>query len=998
MSAIVGNTVLSAEVERGRWSGSKGPEAAAIAEASRTALVDRSHPSSELFRPRFVSNDHRRGRKISAVIEAELNHCVSFDFSVAFVTESGLAPLLQTLRELEAKGIPGRVLTTDYLAFSEPRALRRLAKLSNIEVRMFVTEGQAHHQGFHTKGYLFHYENGTSKVLVGSANLTGSALAVNHEWNLHFTSLENGELFQEIQGEFENLWQKSLPIDDYLDAYRQIYEDKKRIVAQQTIVPYQQVALEPNSMQVQFIGNLLRSMEEGERRALLISATGTGKTYASAFAVRACKAPRMLFLAHREQVLKQSIESYRRVMGSTVTYGLLSGTAKETKADYLFATMQTMAKDSVLGEFDPDWFDVIVIDEVHRAGSSSYQKIMGHFSPRLFLGMTASPDRPDGFDIYKLFDNNIVHEIRLKQALEESLLCPFHYFGITDIEVDDRALDDVGTFSRLVCDERVGHIIEQVRYFGYSGARVKGLMFCRTNKEACELSHKLNERGFRTVALSGADSQQTRERAIDRLTANEGDALYSDRLDYVLTVDIFNEGVDIPDVNQVILLRPTESPIVFVQQLGRGLRKSQDKEFVVVLDFIGNYANNYMIPLALSGDRSYNKDGIRKFVMEGDRTIPGASSVHFDAVSRQRVFESIDAAGVTMKLLQENYRTLRHKLGRIPRMVDFLDHGEIDPLLMVAKSKSYYRFLARYEKSFEGALTEDEQLVIEYFSRYIANGMRPHELLALQVLLDGRSVSKESLGRLLEYYAISLDDASYSSTVSLLNTSFVNAESERKAYGDFALVRFEGGQIVGDADLDIFLESDLFRAALQDVVDFGLRRFADRYAPWEGPFKRYEKYTRKDACRLLNWPQDNSSTMYGYRVKHGTCPIFVTYNKEDDISSSTQYEDAFIDQDTFSWMTRSRLTLDSPEVQRIIRSQEEGTDIHLFIKKSDGEGSDFYYMGKAAPVAWSQQTIFDDKGKELPIVNFRLHLEHSVRDDIYSYFVDGQPLSTAGVR
>lgn len=987
MGSVVGNTALSGELEWDARAESEKPELAII-EASRTALVDRAHPSSELFRPRFVSNDHRRGRKVSAVIESELNRCESFDFSVAFVTESGLAPLLQTLKELEAEGVPGRILTTDYLTFSEPRALQRLADLSNIEVRMFVTEGQARHQGFHTKGYLFHYGDGTSKVLVGSANLTGGALAVNHEWNLHFTSLENGELFQEIQSEFDDLWRKSLPLDDYLDAYRQIYEDKNRVVAQQTIVPFQQIALEPNSMQVQFIGSLLRSMDEGESRALLISATGTGKTYASAFAVRACRASRMLFLAHREQVLKQSIESYRRVMGSTVTYGLLSGNAKETSADYLFATMQTMAKDSVLREFAPDYFDIIVIDEVHRAGSSSYQKIMGHFRPRLFLGMTASPDRPDGFDIYKLFDNNIVHEIRLKQALEESLLCPFHYFGITDIEVDDRALDDVGEFSRLVCDERVSHIVDQARYFGYSGPRVKGLMFCRANKEARELSRKLNERGLRTVALSGADGQQVRERAIECLTADEGDALYGERLDYILTVDIFNEGVDIPDVNQVILLRPTESPIVFVQQLGRGLRKARGKEYVIVLDFIGNYANNYMIPLALSGDRSYNKDGIRKFVMEGDRTIPGASSVHFDAISRQRVFESIDAAGVTMKLLQENYRTLRHKLGRIPRMVDFLDHGEIDPLLIVAKTKSYYRFLARYERAFEDRLTEDEQLVIEYLSRYIANGMRPHELLALQDLLDGRPVSREGLGRSLEYYAIRLDDASYDSTVSLLSKSFVNVESERKAYGVFSLVRFENGQIVGDADFRSLLESKPFRDALQDIVDFGLRRFAERYAPWEGPFKRYEKYTRKDACRLLNWPQDNSSTMYGYRVKYGTCPIFVTYNKEEDISSSTQYEDAFIDQDTFSWMTRSRLTLDSPEVQRIIHSQEEGTDIHLFVKKSDSEGSDFYYMGRAVPVAWSQQTILDDKGNKLPIVNFRLHLEHSVRDDIYSYFVE----------
>lgn len=957
-----------------------------IAEGARTAFSDSQHPSSEFFRPRFVSNNHSLGKKVSATIEHELAKCRSFDFSVAFITQSGIQGLMQVFQELEQSGIPGRILTTDYLAFSEPRALERLNRLKNIEVRMLPTGREGQSRGFHTKGYIFHYPNGLSKILVGSANLTASALNVNHEWNLQITSAENGELLNDIQNEFDELWSKSLSLDGYIETYRRMYEEKKKVLAQQPIVTFEKASLEPNSMQILFVSNLAKSIEKGEKRALLVSATGTGKTYAAAFAIRDLKPKRMLFLAHREQILRQSKESFERVIGKG-SFGLLSGNTHDVDSDYLFATMQTMAKDNVLSRFNPDDFDVIVIDEVHRAGSNSYKRIMDYFSPALYLGMTASPDRLDDFNIYELFDNNIVQEIRLSQALDEDLLCPFHYFGITDLSVDGKPIDDATEFSYLITDERVNHILDRAKFFGYSGSRVKGLIFCRTIKEAEELSNRLNERGLRTLALSGDNSTPARrEEAIERLVADESSPLYDKRLDYILSVDIFNEGVDIPEVNQVIMLRPTQSPVVFVQQLGRGLRKARDKDFVVVLDFIGNYTNNYMIPLALSGNRSYNKDDMRKFVMEGERIIPGESSVHFDEIARQRIFDSIDGSKVTMKMLKESYIDLRHKLGRIPRMVDFLEHGEVDPMLFVDKKRSYYRFLASVEKEYMNSLSEDEQLVIEYLSRNVANGMRPHELIALLQVAQGKVVDQKALGEELnEYFSLSLDKESFNSTASVLDKSFVNTQSEKNAYSEMELIVFDGDQMGQGTSLEEFLFSPTFRDAFFDIIEFGLRRYEEKYSSSEGKFKLYEKYTRKDACRLLNWPTDDSSTIYGYRIKHGSCPIFVTYNKQDDIASSTQYEDVFIDPDTFSWMTRSRLTLDSPEVKQIVEAQESGLKIHLFTKKSDNEGGDFYYLGPVMPKAWRETTIVDDNGKELPIVNFTLQLETTVKEDIYEY-------------
>ncbi len=957
-----------------------------VAYGAAHALIDGSGHEIPQHAPRLITNDYRQGRKILASIRSELEKCSSFSFSVAFITDGAVTSLLETLQTLESHGVPGRILTTDYLSFSDPKALVRLAQFSNIEVRMYRTNGIPDRHGFHTKGYLFERPDGISRALVGSANMTSSALCVNTEWNVEFSSLEEGSLWNEISNEFESLWAIAEPLDGVLSSYKAIYDEHKRTLSQQSIIPVTQIKLQPNSMQAAFTSNLEALVNDGEKRALLISATGTGKTYASAFAIRHLKRGRVLFLAHREQILKQAMTSYEQVWGAGQTFGLLSGNSHDRNADCLFATMQTMAKQDTLTSFDTNDFDIIVIDEVHRAGAKSYQKILGYFMPRLFLGMTASPDRPDGFDIYKLFDNNIAYELRLQRALEEDLLCPFHYFGITDLIIDGEAVDETTDFARLTSDARVEHIISKAQFYGHSGSRVKGLIFCRTNEEARELSRKLNMRGFSAEALSGKNSQEERQNAANRLAANSETPYYSNRLDYILTVDIFNEGIDIPEVNQVIMLRPTESPIVFVQQLGRGLRKANHKEYVTVIDFIGNYQNNFMIPVALSGDRSYNKDAIREYVLEGDRVIPGCSTVHFDEVSKERIFASIDNVSVGLKLLKEQYLALKHKLGRVPRMVDFDLHGEIDPLLFVKKKKSYYRFMSSFDPEAVAALSKEEHLVLEFISRYCANGMRPHELLALREAIKGGDCTQEALREQLSYFHILLDDADYQSACRVLDKSFVNSPSDKRNYDSIDLIEFDTGKAILGSSTRIMLANRVFADALNDIIAFGLSRFEERYRGSHEGLMLYQKYSRKDVCRLLNWERDDSATLYGYRIKYGTCPIFVTYEKKEDISSTTQYADGFDSPEVFSWMTRSRLTLDSPEVKKIVNADAQGTSIYLFVKKSDDEGTDFHYLGKAHPIMWAETTISDDKGNAVPIVNFKLKLETPVRESTYDYF------------
>lgn len=410
----------------------------------QTAFLDSNTDSNLAYRPQFIINDHKRGIKVLTHIENQLMHCDEFSISVAFISRSGFVELSETLKELERRGIKGRILTTDYLHFSDPYALDRLAELKNVELKMYHVDDDG--VGFHTKGYLFR-KSGIYRIIIGSSNMTQTALSTNMEWNTQLVSTEQGEMAKSIVREFEMLWtdEASYSYEEYSEVYRKEYKRKKqidklvreqqKIALQEDIIDYDAYKLKPNKMQEEFICSVHDLIERGAKKALLISATGTGKTYASAFAMRNEKLKKALFIVHRELIARQALKSYKKVFGSTKKLALLSGNSKEYDADILFATMSMMAKSETLERYKIDEFDWICIDEVHRAGSESYQKIMNYFQPDFWLGMTASPERTDGFDIFNLFDHNIAYEIRLQHALKEDLLCPFHYFGI-DVKTD----------------------------------------------------------------------------------------------------------------------------------------------------------------------------------------------------------------------------------------------------------------------------------------------------------------------------------------------------------------------------------------------------------------------------------------------------------------------------------------------------------------------------------------------------------------------------------
>jgi len=979
-----------------------------------TAYIDGSIVSNERYRPQFISNNYKEGKKVLSSIEDELSVCDSFRISVAFITLGGITPLLLTLNELEKKGIKGEILTTNYLNFSEPKALEKLNSLSNITLKIYDSESSG--EGFHTKGYIFRNEE-VYRIIIGSSNMTGGALKQNYEWNTKIVSTIDGEVSKQIIEEFERLWESPYARDfnDFIEEYKQKYQiirHQRDIAKKEELVSLEKYRLKPNSMQVGFITNLRKIISAGEKKVLLISATGTGKTYASAFAMRELGYKRVLFLVHRGQLARQTKKSYEKVFGSSVTMGLVGTGKNEYYADFVFATVQTLNRDEHLLQYAPDHFDAICLDEAHHVPAATYQKIMHHFTPKLWLGMTATPDKRDdnveGRNVYELFDHQIAYEIRLQQAMEENLLCPFHYFGITDVSIigDDNNRD----FSVLTCDERVKHIVEQANYYGYSGDRVKGLIFCSSIKESEVLSEKMNHtinpatgRYFRTIALNGSASESEREETFERLAMDEtgGEACTDDNgpLDYILSVEILNEGVDIVEVNQVIMLRPTQSPIVFIQQLGRGLRKADGKEFTVILDFIGNYNNNFMIPIALSGDRTYNKDNIRRFVLEGGRIIPGASTIHFDEVSRKSIFASVDKANFSdIKLIKENYINLKNKLGRIPNLIDFDKYGEMDVLRIFDNPSlgSYYKFLVKYEKDYKIRLSDSEAIAVEFVSKKLASGKRIQELqLFRRVLTYSRGISQmglfqgllEDLKKRDKY----LSEVQKDNIANIMTNEFP-AGSGKKTYEKCVFIEESAGDYVPTEAFRKMLANIDFYNIIDELIEFGISRYERDYScGYRGTdLVLYKKYTYEDVCRLLNW-ENNEVPLniggYKYDKKTRTFPVFINYDKAEDISDTVKYEDHFINNHRLIAISKSGRSMNSDDVQNFLKSKERGIRVELFVRKNkdDKISKEFYYLGTMRPSGHAEEFTMANTDKTA--VEIEWILDEPVREDIYEYIV-----------
>ncbi|SDZ56741.1 Superfamily II DNA or RNA helicase [Evansella caseinilytica] len=943
-------------------------------------FIDHTKINQGKYPPKLLINNIEKNENVLGSLIEELEKCESFIFSVAFITESGLAALKSHLWDLRQKGIKGRLLTSTFLSFNQPKMFRELLKIENVEVRLTDMKG------FHSKGYIFKHRTHYS-LIVGSSNLTASALKVNYEWNVKLTSHKNGEFIHHFREQFEGVWAKSQVLTEqwikkYEENYVPLINSKVIHQIKDPGISYAGNAIEdamkivPNKMQEAALEQIHQVRAQGQNKGLVISATGTGKTYLSAFDVRRFRPKRMLFIVHREQILTKAKEDYRKILGGVEEdFGLFSGTSRDQNTKYLFATIQSISRDNHLCRFEKDEFDYVLIDEVHKAGAESYKRVMEYFTPKFMMGMTATPERTDGFNIYELFDYNIAYEIRLQEALEEEMLCPFHYFGVTDFELDGQLIDDTAILSQLVTEERVQHIIDKVSYYGFSGDEVRGLIFCSRKAEAKELSKALNEKGFNTAALTGNDSQQVREQRVNQLESGS--------LDYIVTVDIFNEGIDIPSVNQVIMLRQTQSSIIFIQQLGRGLRKHQTKEFVTIIDFIGNYKNNYLIPTALSGDKSMNKDNTRRHTKDTSY-IKGVSTVNFEEVAKKQIYKSINDSKLTsLKVLRDAYIELKNKLGRIPKLMDYITYHSIDPNVIINEYNSYYQFLLKIGEELP-VLDKYESQVLSMLSIEFLNGKRRHEPLLLEQLVNQSSIHIKDYQQLLQKNNCIVDEATLKSIIRIFDLSFFT-QSDQKKYGEKPIVITENQTYKLNTHMQSSLqENHYFKEYIEDVIQTALT-FSKDY-PSNEPLKLYGKYSRKDVCRVLNWENDEKGTMYGYKTKHGTCPVFVTYHKDEDVESSVAYEDEFISPEILKMFSKNSRTLNSAELQPIIYSEDNNVDIHVFVKKDDAEGRDFYYLGKAVVDRNSlEQTTIPTASGDRPIVKMNLLMEYPIKHNMYHY-------------
>ncbi|MGL5543093.1 MAG: DEAD/DEAH box helicase family protein, partial [Fusobacteriaceae bacterium] len=454
----------------------------------KTGFIDYSFLSREDYLPEILVNSPERKIKVLTTIERELKSCDEFFFSVAFVTRSGVAVLIDIFQELLKRGIKGKILVSQYLNFTEPEALKALLKFSNIELKI-VTKG-----GYHAKGYMF--KRGEKyNLIVGSSNFTSTAFSTNKEWNLKVSTTKESYLTKRMLSEFEEEFEKStLVTPEFIMKYERVYKKAKyqamakeqdnimenevfyRIESEDE-VPYEVVSgniLEPNLMQKEALESLENLREKGEKKALIISATGTGKTYLSAFHVQKVNPKKFLFVVHRENIARAAQKIFEKVIGKRKSMGVYSGNSREISSDYIFSTIQTISRDEHMKKFHPEHFDYIVIDETHRAGADSYKKIMEYFKPKFLMGMTATPERTDGYNIFESFDYNIAYEIRLQQALEAEMLSPFHYYGVKDIYAGDMETE----FEFLNSDERARHIIEKAEFYGCDDGEIRGLVFC----------------------------------------------------------------------------------------------------------------------------------------------------------------------------------------------------------------------------------------------------------------------------------------------------------------------------------------------------------------------------------------------------------------------------------------------------------------------------------------------------------------------------------------
>ena len=958
-----------------------------------------------------------------STLKENLSICTEFKICVSFVRISGVQLLMDLLQELNAKGVKGQILASTYMNVTQPHALEMLNSFDNIKLKIFTS---THEQGFHAKGYLFLNPDNNNKekwtIIIGSSNISGAAFKKNVEWNVinNEELLENhepGAFAKSVLEEFNELWESPYSkdfSDDFLIQYRDYLLKIKKIQKEnKDVFNFEEKVIKPNEMQSEAIAklNTLRKMKQN--KALAIAATGTGKTYMSVFDAMQVNPKKALFVVHRGDILVKAQESFDNVLGKTIpdySSKIYKGSKHNKDCKYLFVTEDTLALH--LEDFAPNEFEYIIIDEAHHAADNSYSKILNYFKPQFLLGLTATPERTDGKDIFSIFDFNRAVNIRLRDSLEKNLVCPFHYFGIKDVEGIDyeklthkpedgeEYLNEVAKM--LMKSKRADYIFEKINFYGHDGDKTKCLGFCATVDHAKFMAEEFNKKlgdGV-AIALSGENSVPERQKYLQQLEDDDT------KLQYIFSRDIFNEGIDVQDVNLVLMLRPTQSSIVFTQQLGRGLRKIKGKEFLTVLDFIGNYQKSFLMTSVFSKEPNPDKKTRLREVATDFVDIPGDTFIHFDKIVKEQILNQIDKEKFMSDTNQKKaYFVFRKDNGnRMPYLTDYIKHGsDLDPCVFskIKKGNLLYHSYFEFVVSAENEINSSESVILNQLSqnnifttfiRFIDSllpAKRIEEWCVINQLISNSDFTasineiKVSMQKYVDYY----NEASLNNACSFLAGKFFDS-TEAKTYKD-VIMSFDGKTITLNQNVkELFSSSNKEEISkwINDYIEYALLRYDEEFSrnDYGFPFlKPYAKYSMRNIAPLCNYEKIHSS-FRGSGLLTSAKPqyfIFVDLYKADDIREEINYHDKFISSNVFQWQSPNNMTQDSDRGKDVINNTERHTHLHLFVRKFKEVESipqEFIYLGEVS-------TMLNTAKGECPVtMNFAIP---ELPADLYNDFI-----------
>jgi superfamily II DNA or RNA helicase len=908
-------------------------------------------------------------------LKHNIDTCKAFYFSVSFIKKPGLKLVAPNLEAALARGVQGRLITSTYQNFTDVDSLHFFLRLQENYPNMFSCrlDRECFHDitgntvGFHSKGYLFEFDDRT-ELLVGSSNITVYALLKNIEWDVSVISEGMNGTYAAAKAEFDSLWKRTLPLSlELINEYRtRLYYSIERWDMDYDIANSE---IKPNYMQRRALKELNRVRAIGVSKALIVASAGSGKTYLAAFDALNFNPNRLLYIVHEGSILTKSYETFSRVLGNDHSYGIFNGESKELNADFVFSTNVTMANSLEL--FDPHVWDYIIIDECHHAAAETYRRIINYYEPQFLLGITATPERMDGENVFELFDQNVPYELRLRDAIINGLVVPFKYYGIRDELIEYSVANTKGHsfVEQFSSEEHCDFIYRMIESHRQSDQKLKALAFCRDISHAIRMSQAMEDY-YKTRYLTGKNSTGERIRAYKDLQDDNAD------LQILFTVDILNEGVDIPGVNMVLFLRPTDSQTIFIQQLGRGLRKCEGKKYVTVLDFIGNdYKRSVQIAFAL-GSMAENfvveKNLVSALVSDDFSSIgllQYGVEIHLDDLSKKEILSYINDVNFNTKnYLQQDYYNFKKYISsaRYPAHVDYLNNDYAPDLIKFMQSRiggrknaSYFGFLKAIGEDNLPAFSDLQESFIKYVSEMLPI-VRPYEYLIIQMLVH--KAGESTLDDLKQHVKIRTpiyDQNAFDHALKfMLESEFFRLDDNILSFAGVAL------------DVE-------FNDYLTDLIEYGLGKYDVEFddTGTGDVFHLWARYRKEQVQQLLlKNPRD---IMLGTKIYDGIVYAYVTVIKSNSTADNLKYADGYIDKNTFQWETVANI---GNEALTALKSSK---GIHIFVRKVDNEDGiqlPFTYIGKG-----SMEYIEGSKkanGAHL----FHIRMNSSAPEDIYFDF------------